>query len=224
MSQVAKPLTTLEAYDRWAPTYPPEPHNPLMRAEQEALLAHLPQVAGRRALDLACGSGRYARMLAAAGASDVVAADFSMAMLSRVTEGHRVRADLTSLPFGAGSFDLVVSGLAIGHADDLRACLREIARVMRPGGTLHYSDFHSEAARAGLTRSFRDATNQSFTLPPAGFSLEVHRVAAHDAGLTIEAVEELRVGFEFREAFAGSEAFYERWHGVPLAFVVRARK
>ena len=224
MNSVVKTLTRLEAYERWAPTYPPEPHNPLMRAEQEALLSHLPDVAGRRALDLACGSGRYARILAAAGATQVVAADFSMAMLARVTTGYRVRADLASLPFADGSFDLVLSGLAIGHAANLSTCLREIARVLVPGGTLHYSDFHSDAARAGLTRSFRDATNQSFTLPPAGFSLDVHRAAARDAGLVIESIEELRVGLEFREVFAGGDAFYQRWHGVPLAFVVRARK
>src|SRR6186713_2016600 len=130
MNSVVKTLTTLEAYERWAPTYPPEPHNPLMRAEQEALLSHLPDVAGRRALDLACGSGRYARILAAAGATQVVAADFSMAMLARVTTGYRVRADLASLPFADGSFDLVLSGLAIGHAANLSTCLREIARVL----------------------------------------------------------------------------------------------
>ena len=59
---------------------------------------------------------------------------------------------------------------------------------------------------------------------PAGFSLDVHRAAAHEAGLTLESIEELRVGLEFREVFPSSEAFYERWHGVPLAFVVRARK
>jgi SAM-dependent methyltransferase len=224
VSGVATPITTLEAYERWAPTYPPEPHNPLMCAEQQALLARLPGVAGRRALDLACGSGRYARILASAGAAEVVAADFSMAMLARVTVGHPVRADLTSLPFASGSFDLVVSGLAIGHAADLHACVREVARVMRPGASLHYSDFHSEAARAGLTRSFRDATCQSFTLPPAGFPLDVHRAAVAAAGLTLESVEELRVGIEFREAFTGSEEFHERWHGLPLLFVVRARK
>lgn len=224
MNSGVKTLTTLEAYERWAPTYPPEPHNPLMRAEQEALLSRLPDVAGRRVLDLACGSGRYARILAAAGATQVVAADFSMAMLARVTRGSRVRADLTALPFADGSFDLVLSGLAIGHAAELGACMQEVARVLGPRGTFHYSDFHSEATRAGLTRSFRDATHQSFTLPPAGFSLDVHRAAARDAGLVIESIEELRVGLEFREVFAGSDAFYQRWHGVPLAFVVRARK
>jgi len=224
MSDAAGNLSTLDVYERWAPTYPPRAHNPLMRAEQMALLAKLPAVARRQVLDLACGSGRYAKLLWARGARDVVAADFSQAMLSRVTAGHRVRATLTALPFATGSFDLVVSGLAIGHASDLAVCLAEIARVLRPGGELHYSDFHPEAARVGLTRSFRDATHQTFTVPPAGFELEEHREAARRAGLTIDSIDELRVGREVSEPFDGSETFYRRWHGVPLVFVVRARR
>jgi len=224
MSDALDSLSTLEVYERWAPTYPPRPHNPLMRAEQQVLLAKLPAVARRRVLDLACGSGRYAQLLWARGARDVVAADFSRAMLDRVTAGHRVRASLTSLPFSAASFDLVVSGLALGHASDLAVCFAEIARVLRPGGELHYSDFHPEAARAGLTRSFRDATNRSFSLPPVGFGLDAHREAARQAGLAIDSIEELRVGREICESFTGSEEFYRRWHGVPLVFIVRAHK
>ena len=60
------------------------------------------------------------------------------------------------LPLTAASFDHVVSGLAVGHAPDIDAWLAEVSRVLVPGGTLLYSDFHEEAARAGLTRSFTD--------------------------------------------------------------------
>ncbi len=57
-------VPSVDAYDRWAVSYPPWPHNPLMRAEQKAMLEQWPEVAGRRALDLACGSGRCAKLLA----------------------------------------------------------------------------------------------------------------------------------------------------------------
>lgn len=217
-------VSTLEAYDRWASTYPPEAHNPLMRAEQKAMLAQWPEVAGRRALDLACGTGRYAALLAQSGAREVVAADFSAAMLRQVSVGKPVRANMMQLPFIDDAFDIVICGLALGHANDLRAWMSEIGRVVKEGGVLLYSDFHPEAALAGLTRSFKDEHNRSFTLPHCRHSVSEQREAIATAGLTIEIVHELRVGVECREAFPGSEAFYRQWHGLPLVLVVRARK
>jgi len=76
---------TLQAYERWAPIYPPVAHNPLMRAEQQAMLERLPALAGRRVLDLACGSGRYSRLLLEAHAGRVVALDFCIPMLRQST-------------------------------------------------------------------------------------------------------------------------------------------
>src|SRR4051794_3689257 len=71
---------TLRAYRRWAPVYPPVAHNPLMRVEQQAMLDVWPDSAGRRALDLACGSGRYSQLLLEAGAGEVISLDFCMPM------------------------------------------------------------------------------------------------------------------------------------------------
>src|SRR5580698_1668338 len=107
---------TLAAYERWAPLYPPMAHNPLMRAEQQAMIAQWPPVGGTRAIDLACGTGRYARLLAQAGAAQVIAMDFCMPMLEQVAVGTRVCASMMQLPFCGESFDLVISGLALGHA------------------------------------------------------------------------------------------------------------
>src|SRR5688500_12961511 len=98
---------TFDAYELWAPTYQPRPHNPLMQAEQSAMLELWPDVSGRRALDLACGSGRYARILTERGAERVVALDFSTAMLQRVERSLRVRASMMHLPFVESAFDIV---------------------------------------------------------------------------------------------------------------------
>ena len=215
---------TLEMYERWAESYPPLPHNALMRVEQQVMCDLMPAVDGAQALDLACGTGRYARLLAEAGAREVVAADFSPAMLRHSIAGHRVRAGLTRLPFVRGAFDIVVSGLALGHAEDLAQCFAEVARVLRPGGTLLYSDFHFEATRAGHARSFHDASGRRFELPLDGYPVATHRFAAGAAGLELEAVRELRAGIELNEPFTGSEQFYARWAGVPIVLVVRARK
>jgi len=215
---------TREAYEHWAPLYPPEPHNPLMRAEQAAMLEHCPAAVGRRVLDLGCGTGRYAQILAQRGAADVVAMDFCMPMLKRVCGAHRVCGGMMQLPFAAGSFDIVVSGLALGHAPDLAAWTGEAARVLRKGGSLLYSDFHPDAARVRLTRSFCDAQQRSWTVPHISHDLCSQLSALHTAGLTVTATQAVRVGRELREPFENSAAFYERWDGLALVLIVRADK
>jgi malonyl-CoA O-methyltransferase len=217
-------LSTRDAYERWAASYPPAPHNPLMRAEQKAMLDQWPDVAGRRALDLACGTGRYARLLARSGAKDVFAVDFSSAMLRQVLAGSRVRADMMQLPFAAATFEVVICGLALGHAAQVQPWMSEIGRVLKAGGVLLYSDFHPEAASAGLTRSFKDERNRSVTLLHRCHDVSAQREAIAAANLTLEVVHEVRVGMEFQEIFPGSEAFYSQWGGLPLVLVVRARK
>jgi malonyl-CoA O-methyltransferase len=181
-------------------------------------------VAGRRALDLACGSGRYVQLLRAAGAAQVIALDASPGMLQRVDGAARVCASMSRLPFAAAAFDVVISGLALGHEADLQAWMHEVARVLKAGGTCLYSDFHPQAARAGLTRSFTDEAQRSYTLPHFTHELPAQRAAAAAAGLSISAAHEVRVGIELTERFAKSAAFYRRWHGLPLVLVVRAEK
>ena len=95
---------------------------------------------------------------------------------------------------------------------------------MAPGGTFLYSDFHPDAARAGLTRSFTDEQQRSYTLPHCAHELPAQHVAARAAGLSISVATEVRVGIELTEEFAHSESFYRRWHGLPLVLVVRAEK
>lgn len=217
-------LSNVEAYDLWAEAYPPLPHNPLMRAEQAALVALWPDVRGLTVLDLASGTGRYGLQLEQRGAARVIATDLSEQMLLRAPLQHRVRADMMCLPFASAQFDLIVSGLAVGHAPSLDGWMAEMARVLRPGGVLVYSDFHPDAARAGMTRSFTDSTQRKHTLLHALFDLEAHTQAAARAGLEIERSHELRVGKDLHEPFEGSEAFYRRWQGLAVVLAVRARK
>ena len=215
---------TLAAYERWAPLYPPAAHNPLMHAEQQAMIEHWPRVAGGRALDLACGTGRYSRLLNEAQAAQVVAMDFCVPMLRQVSVATRVCGSMMQLPFAGDAFDAVISGLALGHAASVHAWMAEAARVLKPGGTLLYSDFHPEAARAGLTRSFKDQNDDTCTVPHHCHEVDAQRAAAAAAKLTVNVVHEVRVGVELREPFPKSEEFYRRWDGLPIVLVVRARK
>jgi SAM-dependent methyltransferase len=220
----AHPVSALEVYELWADTYAPEPHNPLMAVEQRAVMGLMPDVRGRRVLDLACGSGRYSRLVAAAQASPVVSLDLSPAMLRRAATDLRIQASMDRLPFADARFDVVVCGLALGHTPELGCWMREAARVLVPGGTLLYSDFHPAASQRGLRRTFKDRSERVRTVAHRCHSVEAQRAAAAAAGLTVEHVLELRAGIEFVEAFDGAEAFYRREHGTPLVLVVRARK
>ena len=225
MTQAAtQALSALEAYELWADTYAPEPHNPLMAAEQEAMVALLPDVRGRRVLDLACGTGRYSRLVATAHAAQVVALDLSPAMLRRVTGAACIQASMDRLPFANGSFDVVISGLALGHAPDIARWMHEAARVLAPGGTLLYSDFHPVGSQRGLNRTFKDRSGRLHTVAQFCHSIDAQRRAVAAAGLTLRFMRELRAGIEFLEPFPGAEEFYERQYGTPLVLVVRATR
>ena len=127
--------------------------------------------AGSRALDLACGTGDIAFGLASHGAT-VVGLDIThrMVELARLRDasarqaGSRIHAfalraparkphpasrtpafvsaDMCALPFPEASFDIVTTGYGLRNVPDLDAAIREIHRVLRPGGVLVSLDFN----------------------------------------------------------------------------------
>lgn len=117
-------------------------------AEHADLMALLPEVAGRRVLDLGCGAGQLAHHLATQGAAEVVGIDVSerMLALARTQWAHaRVTYQRTALEdaaFPAGRFDLVVSVLVLHYVDDYRGLMARIAGWLAPGGVLVYSTEH----------------------------------------------------------------------------------
>jgi demethylmenaquinone methyltransferase/2-methoxy-6-polyprenyl-1,4-benzoquinol methylase len=92
---------------------------------------------GDRVLDACCGTGDLALEALKAG-GDVVGLDFSERMLERARrksdEVEWVQGDVTELPYEGGSFDAVTVGFGIRNVLELDAGLRELARVLRPGG------------------------------------------------------------------------------------------
>lgn len=82
-------------------------------------------------LDVACGSGPVAPLLAGAR---VVGVDQSAGELSRAS-GLRVRARACAMPLAGGWADAVVSSMALMLLHPLAAVLAEVARVLKPGGT-----------------------------------------------------------------------------------------
>jgi malonyl-CoA O-methyltransferase len=202
-----QPLAPQAAYALWATSYPPRPHNRLMEIEQAAVLELLPEVKGRRALDAGCGTGRYLLALKARGAW-VAGVDLSQPMLryAREISPRLSRATLCALPLTSATLDVVVSGLALGDVRELGVALRELARVVKPGGHVIYSVVHPDGGRQGWSRTFESRGRQC-AVDGYWHSAREHHAACASAGLAIEAWREPRLEDS----------------GGPVALVVRAR-
>lgn len=103
----------------------------------------LASIIGRTVLDMGCGSGRYSLALARAGAARVVGVDLG----KRSIESARAIAsraglanvefrtgDVLDLPFEDGAFDFVFCNGVLHHTADMERGIREMYRVLRPGG------------------------------------------------------------------------------------------
>lgn len=208
------------AYALWAPVYPAAPHNPLMRAEQRVMESLLARLTWERALDVGTGTGRYLPILAAHRGTRVVGIDFSIDMLIHgASDTRRVCARAAALPFPGASFDLALASLMVGDVRDLDGWAAEMARVLRPGGRLLYSDFHETWATLGWERRIETADGERLTLPYWPHALTDHRRALDRAGLTIEIACDVALDDRDGPSVA---AFRARWGGPPVAVVLLA--
>jgi demethylmenaquinone methyltransferase/2-methoxy-6-polyprenyl-1,4-benzoquinol methylase len=143
-------------FDRIAPVY--DAMNVLMTAGLDggwrAETARAAVLPGDRVLDVCCGTGDLALAALALG-GNVTAVDFAERMLERARGKSRevewVRADALALPFDDGCFDAVTIGFGLRNVEDVDRGLRELRRVLRPGGRLGVLDVTQPR---GLLRHF----------------------------------------------------------------------
>jgi demethylmenaquinone methyltransferase / 2-methoxy-6-polyprenyl-1,4-benzoquinol methylase len=138
-SGILPPEGVRSMFDRIAPVY--DAMNRLMTAgldqrwRREAAEAVVRP--GDRALDACCGTGDLAVAASAAG-GDVSGLDFSRPMLERARrkapEIEWVEGDALALPFADGAFDAATVGFGVRNLSDLDRGLRELRRVLHPGG------------------------------------------------------------------------------------------
>ena len=119
------------------------------------------QKPGARALDLCCGTGDMSAALRKQSSkAAIVGADFSRGMLTRGKSKFQsravaaVEADALRLPFPDASFDLVVSAFGFRNLANYDAGLREIYRVLSPGGEVGILDFSQPGGVFGKFYNF----------------------------------------------------------------------
>jgi SAM-dependent methyltransferase len=148
------------------------------RASTEELIARLDLAAGSEVLDVGCGIGGSARHLARTHGCRVTGIDLTAAYCELASElsvrlglaeqTRYLQASAVDLPFGDDSFDVVwTEHVQMNIADKLRF-YGEMARVLRPGGTLAFHDvFAGEAGQLDFPVPWATSADASFLAPVA---------------------------------------------------------
>lgn len=144
----------------------------------------------RSTLDVACGPGGWAQEMAYTYPEmQVVGIDISQRMIEYATALSQVQGldnatfqvmDLLKpLDFPDASFDLVNARLLVGflHADSWLPIMKEMMRVLRPGGTIRFTDFDGRlTTNSAAFEKFLDALMQAFALDGRNLNGSTHHV------------------------------------------------
>lgn len=116
--------------------------------EWASMRALLPDLRGKRVLDLGCGYGWFCRWARENGAANVLGVDVSEKMLARARETTNdtaieyVRGDIEMFELPIGSFDLVYSSLAFHYVEDFDTLVEAVHRWLAAGGSFVFSVEH----------------------------------------------------------------------------------
>lgn len=188
---------------------PPDPRLDRKFARLSALLRD--RLPAESFLDAGCGDGRYLAALAGLGDPPrrIAGTDISERILETARrtaaraglEPELVAANLERLPFPDGSFDLVLCAQVIEHLLDPAQGVAELARVLRPGGSLVISTDNSRnrvsqalnLPRTALVAALRlRGRRRRVHFPHASFAPEAFRDLVAGSGLAVERLETFR--------------------------------
>jgi ubiquinone/menaquinone biosynthesis C-methylase UbiE len=156
-----KPRPVQAEYDQLAPVYN-ERWRSYTAATLRATLDGLALRPGQRVLDLAAGTGALARRLRERQSDLVIVGlDISRGMLIRGS-GDRIQGDAARLPLASAAFDHVLCANAFHIFPHPGATLREIGRVLRPGGRLTVTDWCDDYLTCKLCSVWLHMTDPAF--------------------------------------------------------------
>ena len=201
-------VSAQEGYKLWAATYDDEP-NPLLALEARGLCSMLPDLRGKDALDVGCGTGRWLSILLSRGARSVVGIDCSAAMIVCAATKPSLRnrlvlADGLALPLRALVADVIVCSFAVGHVLDTRGLASELARVARPHADVFVTDMHPEAQARGWRCAFR-RENKTVEINSSAHASEDLRRSFEPEGFKLVRSCDLHLGEPERRIFSAAK-------------------
>lgn len=215
-----------EGYVAWAPSY--DGPNPAVEADTPVVHDVLSRAPRGRALDAACGTGRFAEHLRSIG-YDVIGVDASDAMLdfarAKVPGARFEVGDLHALPVDDTSIDTLVCGLALCHVERLEPVIAEFARVLRPGGWAVVSDINPITLHLGGAAVFPVASDgfELHYVPDLVHECHEYVRAATAAGLAIRECHEPQMaesGITGNPAYAAiPDAVRQAFGGLPSVII-----
>lgn len=116
--------------------------------EWHALRGMLPDLRGKRVLDLGCGFGWHCRYAAEQGAASVIGTDISAKMLEKAREMTAApnvsyeQVAIEDIAYPDGSFDVIISSLALHYIASFDAVCKTVARLLSAGGAFVFSVEH----------------------------------------------------------------------------------
>ena len=197
-------------------------------------------LAGKRVLDIGCGTGGPAIVLARDWGAQMVCLDVEPQLIARAERNAEAAGvgdavdcclvDPGRLPFEAASFDLVFSKDALIHVPDKKALYLEILRVLKPGGLFAASDWLAgeNAMQNVAFRNYTDLGHLKFTMATAAETAGIMREAGFEAvetrdrnawyaGVSAQEVAAIEGPLRERIIEVSSLEAYERWSAARRA-------
>jgi ubiquinone/menaquinone biosynthesis C-methylase UbiE len=153
-------------YDDFAGWYERERHLPYHRMLDDLEVEIVERYArGKQVLEVGCGTGLILGRVAEF-ASDAMGIDLSAGMLAKAASRglHVAQASATELPIKDGAVDVAYSFKVLAHIPDIQQAMREMARVVRPGGYV-IAEFYNARSLRRLVKAVK---------PPTAVSEQTH--------------------------------------------------
>ena len=153
--------------------------------EIPALLSLMPDLEGKRVLDLGCGYGEHCKMFVARGAERVVGIDISHKMLDVAQrENSDPKIEYVNMPIEEISridtcFDVVVSSLAFHYIEDFDSLVKSVYALLADGGVFLFSQEHPlVTAHSGGDRWTKNESGEKLYMNLSNYCLEGVRETA----------------------------------------------